>query len=116
MTKEELGAIAAYVYDFYDQQRFLQEMKERAVFEALPRGEQLALKEGCLTCHGKKKAKAAPSFKEIAQKPQSEIVDVIKKGSHGKWKGFERMQMPAFGRRLTDADIQILSKWIRSMH
>ena len=115
VTEEEIGAIAEYVYDFYDQNKFLVQMQQKAAFEALPLGEQLARKKGCLTCHGKTAAKAAPSFKQIAKRSASEIVEVIKKGSKGRWKGFERMPMPPFGGRLTEDEIETLRKWIKSL-
>jgi len=46
-SKDELKAIASYIYDFYDQQKYLKQMQKKAVFDALPKGEQLARKNGC---------------------------------------------------------------------
>jgi mono/diheme cytochrome c family protein len=115
VTEAEVGAIAGYVYDFYDQEKFMRQMQQKAAFEALPPGEQLAIKNGCLTCHGKTKAKAAPSFREIAQKSVAEISETIKNGSRGRWKGFERMTMPAYTRRLKEKEIQSLTQWIKSL-
>ncbi len=115
VTKAEVGAIAEYVYDFYDQEKFMAKMKERAHFEALPKGEQIAVKKGCLTCHGKSEAKAAPSLKEIAHKDRKEIIDAIQNGSRGKWKGFERMTMPAFGNRVTTEEMERLVTWIKTL-
>ncbi len=112
VTAEEVGAIAAYVYDYYDQEKFMEKMKAKAYFDALPKGEQLATKNGCLTCHGKEKAKAAPAFREIAKKSREEIAEAIRNGSRGKWKGFERMSMPAYGKRLNDHEIEALAAWI----
>jgi cytochrome c len=115
VTEDEVGAIAEYVYDYYDQKSFLEKMKAKAHFDALPKGEQLATKYGCLTCHGKDKVKAAPAFHQIAQKAEEEIVDAIKNGSHGKWKGFERMTMPAYAKKLRQDDIQTLTRWIKTL-
>ena len=114
VTKEEVGAIAKYIFDFYDSNKFLQIMKAKAAFEALPKGEQLAVRKGCLTCHAKIKTKVAPSFKEIAKKSENEIKESIKNGSRGKWKGFERMAMPSFGSKLTKKEENTLIKWIKS--
>ncbi len=113
VTKEELGAIAEYVFDFYDQDKFLVKMQAKAAFDALPKGEQIVTKKGCLTCHGKEKAKAAPAFKDIAKKPDAEILEVIQNGSKGKWKDFEKTPMPAYGNQLTKKEIQMLIKWIK---
>ena len=115
VSADEVGAIAEYVFDFYDQDKFMAQMKTKAAFDALPRGEQIATQKGCLTCHGKFKKKAAPSFKEIAVKDSSEIVSVIQNGSKGKWKGFERMTMPAFKKKLTAQEIEILVAWVKSL-
>ena len=115
VTVDEVGAIAEYVFDFYDQKKFLEQMKAKAAFEALPKGEQLAVKKGCLTCHAKDKAKVAPAFKEIAKKEDSQIINTIKHGSKGTWKGFERMTMPAFDKHLDQKEIDTLLKWIKSI-
>ena len=115
VTEEEVAAIAEYVYDYYDQEKFLEKMKAKARFDALPKGEQLATKSGCLTCHGKTEAKAAPAFREIAKKEEKEIAAAIKNGSHGKWKGFERMTMPSYANRLSAQDIRTLIKWIKTL-
>ncbi len=113
VTEDEVEAIAKYIFDYYDQEKYLTKMKEKAAFDALPLGEQLATRKGCLTCHGVLTKKAAPSFKEIAHKPAVEISDVIANGSHGKWKGFERMTMPAFKQRLSEQEIEALTEWIK---
>ena len=115
VSVDEVGAIAEYVFDYYDQKKFLEKMKAKAAFDALPKGEQLAVKKGCLTCHAKDKTKVAPAFKDIAKKDDSEIINIIKHGSKGKWKGFERMTMPAFDKHLNKEEIDILLKWIKSL-
>jgi len=112
VSKEALGAIAEYVFMFYNQEKFLAQMQAKAAFEARPRGEQLAIQKGCLTCHGKDRAKVAPAFSEIAKKDANEIIDVIQNGSKGKWKGFERMMMPSFKDKLTPKELEILRDWI----
>jgi cytochrome c len=115
VTKEEVGAIAAYVYDFYDQQKFLKNMAIKAKFNAMPLGEQIATHGGCFTCHDKQKAKVGPSFKMIATKSKEEIIRVIKEGSKGSWKGFERMIMPPYQKNLSQSDIESLASWIKQM-
>ncbi len=113
VTEEEVGAIAEYVYDYYDQEKFLSLMEAKARFDALPKGEQIATSNGCLTCHGKTKPKVAPPFSEIAKRDPREIKNVIHNGSKGQWKGFERMTMPAYHGRITDSQIQTLIGWMQ---
>ena len=115
VTREEVGAIARYVFAYYDQEKFLAKMSAQAKFDVLPLGEQIAIHGGCFTCHDKQKAKVAPSFKMIATKSKDEIIQVIKVGSKGTWKGFERMMMPPYQQNLSQADIESLADWIRQM-
>ncbi len=115
VTADEVGAIAEYVFDFYDQDKFLQQMRAKAAFDALPKGEQIATKKGCLTCHAKDHKKVAPAFKEIAKRDKKEILEVIENGSKGKYKGFERMTMPAFKGKLTDKELEILIDWMKKL-
>ncbi len=115
VSVDEVGAIAEYVYDYYDQDKFMEQMKAKAHFDALPKGEQIATKNGCLTCHGKVKSKAAPSFKEIATRDKKEISATILNGSKGKWKGFERMTMPAYKNRISQKEITTLLKWMKKL-
>ncbi len=114
VTKDELEAIAIYVYDYYDQNKFLKQMQKRSKFDALPKGEQLAINKGCLNCHDKVKSKIGPSFRAIAQKETDIIKTGIKDGSKGKWKGFEKSMMPAY-KKLNDTEIETLIKWIKSL-
>jgi cytochrome c len=116
VNKAEIKAIAEYVFDYYDQEKFLTKMRKKAAFDALPKGEQLVIKKGCLTCHGKKEAKAtAPSFIDIAQKDDAELVESIKHGSKGKYKGYEKIPMPSFDKHLNQKEIESILKWIRSL-
>ena len=113
VTKDELEAIASYMYDYYDQQKYLTQMQKKAAFEALPKGEQLARNNGCFNCHAMNKSVVAPSFAQISKRDAKEIRDVIQNGSQGKWKGFHVM-MPAFKSRLSQKDLQIVQKWIQT--
>jgi len=115
VNKEELKAIALYLYDFYDQQKYLKEMQEKAAFDALPKGEQLVQTNGCFNCHDTEKAKVGPSFKMIAQKDAKEIIEVIQNGSRGRWKGFHNMMMPPFKTKFTEEELNILQEWIHNL-
>ncbi len=114
VTEEELAAIATYVYDYYDQNKFLKQMQKKSKFDALPKGEQLAINNGCLNCHDKVKPKVAPSFRAIAQKETSVMKRGIKEGSKGTWKGFEKAMMPAY-KKLTAPEIETLTEWIKTL-
>jgi len=95
VSEDELEAIASTMYDFYDQQKYLKQMQAKADFDALPKGEQIARKNGCFNCHSLHKKGVGPSFAAIAKHDAKEIRDTITNGSHGKWEGFHVM-MPAF--------------------
>jgi len=112
VTEDELEAIALYMYDFYDQQKYLKQMQAKADFDALPKGEQIARRNGCLNCHALEKKGVGPSFVMIAKKSAKEIRDTIANGSHGKWEGFHVM-MPAFKSKLTQEDIVTVQQWIQ---
>ncbi len=112
VTEDELEAIATYMYDFYDQQKYLKQMQAKAAFDALPKGEQIARKNGCFNCHSFEKKGVGPSFAMIAKQNAKEIKDTIANGSHGKWEGFHVM-MPAFKSHLTQEHILILQQWIQ---
>jgi len=111
VNQEELEAIASYMYDFYDQQKYLKKMQEKAKFDALPKAEQLIIRTGCYNCHGKTEDKAAPSFLHISQKKEKDIIETIKNGSRGQWKGFHAF-MPAFKEKFTEEELQTLKAWI----
>ncbi len=114
VTIEELEAIATYVYDYYDQEKFLKLMQQKAQFEALPKGEQIAKSHGCFNCHDKIEPRVGPSFRVIAPKSKKEIKEVIHKGSKGRWKGFERSIMPPF-KNLSDDEIMTLIAWMKKV-
>ncbi len=114
VSKEEVGAIAEYVYTYYDEEKFLAQMQAKAKFDVLPLGEQIMTKNGCKNCHSIDKPKAGPSFRMIAKRSDTEIKQVILHGSKGKWKGFEKAMMPPF-KQLNDQDIDVLVKWIKSL-
>jgi cytochrome c len=115
VNKEELKAIALYMYDFYDQQKYLKDMQEKAAFDALPKGEQLVRRNGCFNCHDTDKARVGPSFKMIAKKDAKEIIEVIQNGSQGQWKEFHNMMMPPFKTKFTQEELNILQEWIHSL-
>ena len=114
VSQGELEAIAEYIYTYYDQQKFLREMQAKAAFDALPKGEQLAVKNGCYNCHDTIKDKVGPSFKHIAQSPEKNIISVIKNGSQGKWKAFHNVMMPPVKGKFSEEELKVLQQWIDS--
>jgi len=114
VTKDELYAIATYMFRFYDQQKYLKQMQEKAIFDALPRGEQLVVKSGCYNCHDIHKDKVGPSFEHIALNKKSDIIAAIKNGSQNKWKDFHAM-MPAYKNKFSEDELEILKEWIEGI-
>jgi len=116
ITDDEAISIANYIYDKYDPQKFYKMQKEEAEFKALPLGEQIARKNSCLSCHGIKKAKIAPSFITIAKNStKQEIRKTLLNGSKGKYKGFEKSYMPPLGKTINDNELNIIIQWIISL-
>jgi len=115
VTPDELTAIAIYAYEHYDRHKFLNILRQQSDMRALPKGEQLARKYRCLTCHSKEMKRVGPSFKAIASKYSSNapIIKSITQGSHGKWEGVHAT-MPS-NPSLTPQELQQLSSWIRSL-
>jgi cytochrome c len=114
VSQGELEAIAEYMYTFYDQQKFLKEMQAKAAFDALPKGEQLAVKNGCYNCHDTVKDKVGPSFRHIAHSPEKSIIYLIQNGSQGKWKAFHNVMMPPYKEKFSKDELEILQQWIDS--
>jgi cytochrome c len=116
VTKEELEAIAKYMYDHYDPKKFLELMRQKAEWERLPFYEKVLRKGNCLSCHDVKKDKIAPSFERIAKRylnDKEKIIESVKKGSRKKWKGFKAV-MPPFG-NLSSKELDALADWILSL-
>ena len=114
VTPEELEAIAGYMYEHYDPEKYMKIMTERARLAALPAYKRILETKNCLGCHGIRKKKLAPSFVRIAQKygkaHQAVMMESIKNGSRGKWKGFKLM-MPPF-KDLNSSDLEAITEWI----
>ncbi len=115
VSQDELKAIAAYMVTFYDQQVYLKEMQAKSAFDALPKGEQLARKSGCFNCHAIEKDKVGPSFRHIAKNGTEKVIDVIQNGSQGKWEKFNKRMMPAYNKKFSKEELNILKEWIDSL-
>ncbi len=114
VTPEELEAIAGYMYDHYDPEKFMKLMQEQARLAALPAWQRVTEQKNCLGCHGLKEDKIAPAFARIAKRygdvGKEELMKSIRNGSRGKWKGF-KLAMPPF-KDLDDDDLNAVAAWI----
>jgi len=116
ITLNEAKEVAKYIYDKYDAQKFYKRQKEEKLFNSLPKGEQIARKNSCFSCHSINSKKIAPSFttiKNISNK--KDILNSLLNGSKGKYKGFEKSYMPPLGKNISKEDLDKLSHWILSL-
>jgi len=115
VTEDELGAIAKYMYDTYDNQKMLKIMQERQRLARMPLHERVLEQQRCKNCHDINKDKVAPSFISISKKYSSNkaLIESIKNGSKGKWKNF-KLIMPPF-KNMTDTDIEGIANWILNL-
>ena len=115
VTRDQLAAIAAYMYDHYDPQKYMAIMTEKARLEALPPYKRVLAQKNCLGCHGLKKDKVAPAFTRIAEhyadNPKA-VEEAITRGSRGHWKGF-KLAMPPF-KDLTPEELKGITDWVLS--
>jgi cytochrome c len=113
VTEDELRAIASYMFAYYNQNNFLQQMQSKAKLDALPAGERIALEYKCFTCHRKEKDLVGPSFSSIRTKylhSADGMQKSIQSGSKGKWEGFSAT-MPPF-QQISQEELQTISAWI----
>jgi cytochrome c551/c552 len=113
ITKPELEAVAAYLYDTYTKEAFLKRMQEANAFALLPKGEQLARKKGCFSCHDMQRQKIGPTFPAVAARYRNAdvIARSIRDGSRGKWEASRNIPMPAM-KELNATQLTLLSDWI----
>jgi len=107
--------VARYIYNKYDPKKFYALQQEKLKFQTLPLGNRLAIKHGCLSCHGIKKIKIAPSFIDISKNSSiNEIKKTILNGSRGKYKNF-KATMPPLGKKMKPKDLDEIVQWIVSL-
>ncbi len=114
VSKEEVGAIAAYIYQRYDQMAMLKIVQEKNRIAKLPAYRQVLESYDCKYCHIHGNGKLAPSFAMIGKKyginGKKTIKESILHGSHGKWKGFYT-SMKAYP-ALTPKQLEGIAQWI----
>jgi cytochrome c len=117
VTQDELEAIAHYMYATYDNQQLLKIMAEKQRLASLSLHERVLEQQRCENCHDTHKDKVAPSFEMIASrystKDKALLIQSIKEGTKGKWKG-KKLPMPPF-KQMSDKDVEGMVNWILSL-
>ena len=114
VTKDEVKAIAKYMFRHYTQQNLSKAQEKIDTFNALTPGEKVALKYRCLGCHKVNKKIVGPSFVDIAKKykdSKEKMIESIKNGSRNSWESSNGAVMPPFKQISTD-ELEVLSDWI----
>ena len=115
VTTGETKAIASYMFKHFTQENLTIIQKEKAAFDALPKGKRLALKYKCIACHKLNVDTVGPSLQSIAKRYKTDeksIKSSIKNGSSKKW---NRGVMPGF-KQLSEDELQTLSEWVSDFY
>lgn len=116
VTKDELDAIAHYMFEHFTAQNLAKEQALLNKLRAMPKGQKIALKNRCLVCHKQNINTVGPSFKNIFKKYKNgddEIIKSIKNGSQNVWQSSKGAKMPAFD-NLSDTEIKELLLWLKN--
>ena len=114
LSVAETKAIAEYMFTHFTQENLAKIQKAQAKFNALSKGEKLAIKHRCLACHKKDKKTVGPALTAIASRYKDnklEIKSSITNGSSKKWENSNGAKMPPF-KSLSEEDLETLSEWI----
>jgi len=114
VTQDELDAITTYMFEHFTIKNANDAQALQNKFNAMPKGEQLALKNKCFSCHRIDKKIVGPSFKTIAKKKKNTLLiltNSIKNGSKNKYKSSNGATMPPF-KNINDSDIKFIAKLI----
>ncbi len=117
VSQDELQAIAEYIFSHFTQKNLDEAQLLQNKFNSMPKGEYLAQKNNCLTCHKIDKHIIGPAFRDVAMKQGNSlevIMKSIKNGSKKKYTNSKGAIMPAF-KKLSDADIKTLGEWVLSL-
>jgi len=115
VTQEELQAIGEYLFNHFTQKNLNDAQALQNRLNAMPKGERLALQNGCLGCHKRNRDIVGPSFHKIAQRYKGDIAHItnsIENGAKGNWKGYHGVLMPKFNTKLTKKETKIVAEWI----
>ena len=115
VTLDELDAISTYILDFYTKENLYKIQAAKKYMDSLSKGNKIALRYKCLSCHKQDNNLVGPSFKNISKKLSiSDIKQSIKNGTKAKWQGFHNATMPAF-KKISNDDLDELSRWIKDV-
>jgi len=117
VTKDELQAIAEYLFSYYTLKNLTEEQARETRLAKIPKGKKLAMHYNCLACHCINKKIVGPSFQTITKRYNGEIAPIeqaIKNGSIKKYKSSNGAMMPAFNGKIPNKDIEIIAQWIVS--
>jgi cytochrome c len=117
VSEDELQAIAEYMFKHYTQKNLNEAQAIKNRLNAMPKGERLALKNNCMSCHRIDKHIVGPSLQEIAKrykKTPEVVVESIQNGSSKKWKDSNNAIMPAF-KQLKKDEVESIKEWILSL-
>ena len=107
LTEDELDAISAYMFERYTQENLTKEQAIQNRLNAMPKGQLLAIKNNCLSCHRVEMKLVGPSFNSMAMKYRNSPETLKNKIRNGV--GY----MPAF-KKLSDEELEEMSKFIFS--
>ena len=117
VTQDELEAIATYMFEHFTMQNLNDAQNLQNKLNAMPKGERLAMKNNCFSCHKVDKKIVGPAFSTIADKEGntlSVLMHSIKNGSAKKYASSKGAIMPAF-KKINDADVKTIAQWILSL-
>ena len=117
VTQDELQAIAEYMFSHFTEKNLNEAQLLENKLNAMPKGERLVLKNGCLSCHKVDKKIVGPAFRDIAKRKGNSLAVLmhsIKNGSKKKYASSKSAVMPAF-KKLSDADVKTIAQWILSL-
>ncbi|WP_297432305.1 c-type cytochrome [Sulfurimonas sp.] len=117
VTQDELQAIAEYMFSHFTEKNLNEAQLLENKLNAMPKGERLVLKNGCLSCHKVDKKIVGPAFRDIAKRKGNSLAVLmhsIKNGSKKKYASSKGAVMPAF-KKLRDADVKTIAQWILSL-
>ncbi len=117
VSEAELKSIAEYMFEHYTQKNLNEAQVIKNRLNAMPKGERIALKNNCMTCHRIDKHIVGPSLKKIAKRYRQSpalIIKSIQNGSSKKWKDSHNAVMPAF-KELTKEELESIKEWILSL-
>jgi len=117
VSRDELEAIAHYMYANYDNLKLLKIMAEKQRLAKLSLHERVLEQQRCENCHDINKDKVAPSFKMIASRYSKDkketLIKSIKEGTKGKWEG-KKLPMPPY-KNMSDKEVEGMVDWILSL-